>query len=475
MNRRSPAGSGRLPVLWRLAWPAIVEQIMGTLVSFVDTAMVGVLGATATAAVSINASSIWLINGILSGIGVGYSVQVANAIGARDDARARAVMRQGMLAVIAVGLAALAAMELLAAFIPRWLGAEPEVYPQAVDYLRFYSLGLPFSTALSVFSAIIRCSGDTKTPLLLNGLANLTNIVLNFFLIYDTRQAAVRIPLLMAEEVSLTVPGAGMGVKGAALASALALCLAGLLMLRKVLFNRARPLVCFPEDNWRPDRGIIRQAALLGLPYIGERLTVNLGQICMTWVVASVGTVALAANQIAVTAEAICYLPAYGVSFAATALVGQAVGARSTEDARAYGTLAARLSVGICLGTAAVLFFGALPLARLFTPDQAVIAEAARVLRIVSVCEPFFALSIVCSGALRGARDVRCPMLISLGSMWGLRVVLAPVFVFGLKWGLAGVWTAMAVDLTARGVLCALRWRRGRWKVISGLEQPAAR
>ena len=475
MNRRLPAGSGRLPVLWHLAWPAIVEQIMGTLVSFVDTAMVGVLGATATAAVSINASSIWLINGFLSGVGVGYSVQVANAIGARDDDRARAVMRQGLLAVVTVGLIAQVGMALLSSLIPRWLGAEPEVYPHAVAYLRFYVLGLPFSTMLSVFSAIIRCSGDTKTPLLLNTLANLTNVVLNFFLIYDTRQVTVRIPLLMAQGVSFTVPGAGMGVKGAALASALALCLAGLLMLRTVLFNRVHPLVCSPEDRWRPDGGIIRQAALLGLPYIGERLTVNLGQICMTWVVASVGTVALAANQIAVTAEAICYLPAYGVSFAATALVGQAVGARSAEDAKAYGSLAALLSFGICLGTASVLFFGALPLARLFTPDQAVIAEAARVLRIVSVCEPFFALSIVCSGALRGARDVRCPMLISLGSMWGLRVVLAPIFVFVLDWGLSGVWAAMAVDLTARGVLCVLRWRRGRWLAISGLEQPAAR
>lgn len=477
MNTRLPAGTGRLPILWHLAWPAIIEQIMGTLVSFVDTAMVGVLGATATAAVSINSSSIWLINGFLSGVGVGYSVQVANAIGARDDNRARAVMRQGMLAVIVVGLAALAAMELLSSLIPRWLGADPDVYPQAVAYLRFYVLGLPFSALLSVFSAILRCSGDTKTPLLLNSLANVTNVVLNFFLIYQTREVTVHIPFLMAEgtAVTFTVPGAGMGVKGAALASALALCLAALLMLRTVLCNRARPLVCGPEDSWRPDRGIIRQAALLGLPYIGERMTVNLGQICMTWVVASVGTVALAANQIAVTAEAICYLPAYGVSFAATALVGQAVGARSSEDAKAYGTLAARLSFGICLGTAAVLFFGALPLARLFTPDEAVIQEAAKVLRIVSVCEPFFALSIVCSGALRGARDVRCPMLISLGSMWGLRVVLAPVFVFWMDWGLAGVWAAMAIDLTARGVLCVLRWRRGKWLAISGLEQPTAR
>lgn len=466
MGQKSLNETKRLGVLWHLAWPAIIEQIMGTLVSFVDTAMVGALGANATAAVSINAASIWLINSVLSGIGVGYSVQVANAIGAEDDKRARAVMRQGMLAVILLGLAALVLLEGLASWIPSWLGAEPEVYPQAVAYLRCYALGLPFATALSVFSAILRCAGDTKTPLVLNSLANVANIIFNFFLIYSTR--LVTIPVI---GWSFSVLGAGLGVRGAALGSALALCLAAVCMMVRVLGNRQRPLITAPDENWKPSLPIIREAARLGLPYIGERATVNLGQICMTWVVAKVGTVALAANQIAVNAEAICYLPAYGISFAATALVGQSIGAKNREDAAAYGTLAARLSFLICLGTAALLFFCADPLSGLFTPDQEVVAETAKVLRIVSFCEPFFALSIVYAGALRGAHDVRSSMYISLSTMWGLRVTLAFLFVFVLHWGLAGVWAAMSVDLTVRGLLCWLRWRSGKWVRLSGLEQ----
>ena len=457
----------RLPVLWQLAWPAIIEQIMGTLVSFVDTAMVGALGAGASAAVSINAASIWLINGILSGIGVGYSVQVANAIGAQDEARARAVRRQGLLAVGAVGLTALLVLELLAGGLPRWLGAEPDVAPGAVAYLRFYALGLPFFTLLTVFSAIQRCGGDTKTPLVLNTLSNLINIVLNFLLIYDSRTVAL--PLLGTQ---LSVAGAGMGVAGAALASALSMCAAALLMLRKVLFDHSAPLSCGPGENYRPDRDIIRQAVRLGLPYIGERMTVNLGQIFMTWLVSGVGTVALAAHQIATTAEAICYLPAYGVSFAATALVGQSVGARNREDAKGYGDLAIAMAFAICVCTSVILFAFALPLARLFSPDEAVIAETARVLRIVAFCEPFFAVAIVAAGALRGGHDVRCPMFISLGTMWGVRVALATVFVFPMQLGLAGVWLAMAIELTLRGLLCLLRWRRGRWRALSGLEEP---
>lgn len=462
----------RLPVLWHLAWPAMIEQILGTLVSFVDTAMVGAQGAAASAAVSINSACIWMINGFLTGMGVGYSVQVANAVGAEDKAKSRAIQRQALLAVAAVGMSTLLVLEGLSGFLPRWLGAKPEVLPGAVAYLRFFALGMPFSAMVAIFSAILRCTGDTRTPLVLNTLANVVNMVLNFLFIYPSREISFHIPLLMERGDALCIPvfGLGMGVAGAALASALSLACAGLLMLRRVLCHRECPIRCGPDESFRPDPGIIRQALFLGLPYTLERVTVNLGQIFMTWLVSGVGTVALAANQIATAAEGICYLPAYGISFAATALVGQAVGAKNREDARSYGTLAARLSFVLCLLTSVGLFWGARFLSGLFSPDPAVIAETARMLRIVVFCEPFFALSIVCSGALRGAHDVRFPMAAALGCMWGIRAVLAPVFVFLLQWGLAGVWIAMAVDLTARGILCTLRWRRGKWERLCGLE-----
>ena len=225
---RLTGGGDRLRILAHLAWPAIIEQILGTMVSYVDTGMVGVLGATSTAAVAINAASIWLVNGTLAGIGVGYSVQVANAIGAGDPEQARRVIRQAVLATAAAGLAVLAVFQLLASYIPVWLGAKPEVLPYAVEYLRFYSLGLPFAAAVSVFSSILRCMGDTKRPLLFNTAANLLNIVFNFFLIYETRPVS-----LLGRTV--TIPGAGLGVAGAAIASAMALAAAGVLTFRAAL------------------------------------------------------------------------------------------------------------------------------------------------------------------------------------------------------------------------------------------------
>ena len=447
--------------MWRLSWPAIMEQILATMVSYVDTAMVGVLGAGGTAAVSVNAASIWLINGILAGVGVGFSVQISHAVGAGDDNQVRQVLRQSVLGAFACGLAALAVYQLLAGLIPLWLGAKPDVYPAAVAYLRCYTAALPFASAGIVFSAVLRCMGNSKAPLILNTMANLLNIVLNFFFIYPTRQADIL-------GWTVTIPGAGLGAAGAAIASAIALTASGAAMVWVALRQGERYRVNLRE-GLRPDGPILRRAAMLGLPSAAERATVNLGQIAMTALVAHLGTVALAANQVATTAEGLCYLPAYGISYAATALVGQSVGEGSREDAEAYGTLSGLLGFGLCVGTGVLLFLLAAPLAGLFNTDQEVVAQAAMVLRIVSVAEPFFAASIVFTGALRGGQDVRFPMVVSLVCMWGVRIALAPLLVFQFGMGLEAVWIAMAVDLILRGVLCTLRWRSGLWRKYCGL------
>jgi putative MATE family efflux protein len=454
--------SRRLRVLWRLSWPSILEQLLGTMVSYMDTAMVGVLGKTATAAVSINAAPIWLLNGVMSGVGVGYSVQVANAVGARDEAKTRRVILQSLLAFVVVGVLFLALYSGLAGYIPVWLGAEPEVLPGAVRYLRLYALGMPLDAALYVLSPVFRCTGDTKTPLILNTLSNVTNTVLNFFLIYPTRQVTL-------SGHALTIPGAGMGVAGAAAASACAMTVAGLIMV-VVAIRRFHLFARGTGDSLRPDRVVIRTACSLGLPYMAERTSINLGQIALTRVVASIGTTALAAHHIANTAEGLCYLPAYGISFAATALVGQAVGAQNREDARAYGSLAGKIGFALCMCTGVVLFAAARPLAGLFSPDQDVVALSALVLRIISFCEPFFALSIVVSGALRGANDTRCPLYISLGCMWVVRIALVLPVVFIFHRGLDAVWAIMAFDLFLRGILCLLRWRSGKWQRLAGFE-----
>lgn len=452
-----------MKVMWRLSWPAIIEQILATMVSYVDTAMVGVMGAAGTAAVSVNAAPIWLSGGLLVGVGVGYSVQVSNAIGAGDDERARQIIRQGVLATLVTGFLGLLLFQALAPLIPRWLGAKPEVLPpggllpavlhhgHALYRRRLHLLRHP-----AVY-------GQYKGPAVLQhgGQSHQYRAQLFPHLPHPDGR-----PLRGAGDP----PRRGAGGRGAAIASASALAFAGGALLIAG-FRQGERFRISLHDSFRPDRAIIRQAVHLGVPTAAERCTINLGQIAMTAVVASLSTVALAANHIATTAEGLCYLPAYGISFAGIALVGQAVGAGSEEDAQAYGRLAALLGFFLTLGTAVALFLLAPYLAALFNSDAEVVAQAALMLRIVSVSEPFFALSIILSGALRGAHDVRFPMVVGLLCMWGVRIVLAPILVYRAGMGLAGVWTAMAADLILRGVLCALRWRSGKWKTICGLER----
>lgn len=450
-------GQSRLAIMWRLSWPAIMEQILATMVSFVDTAMVGALGKTASAAISVNAASIWLINGVLAGISTGYAVQVSHAVGANDDEQAKAVIRQGVLAAIFCGLAAFALYRSLAHFIPMWLGAVEPVLGQARSYLKVYTYCLIFEGGSIIFSGVLRCMGNTKTPLILNTASNVLNVILNFFFIYKTRTVSIF-------GNAIIVPGAGMGVTGAALGTVFAWAFAGIATLLIALRQGDRYTV-HRGESFKPDKAIIRQAIRLGLPSAAERAMVNVGQVAMTKVVAAIDNgMSLAANSIATTAEGLCYLPAYGISAASTAMVGQSVGAKNKEDARAYGALAAKLGFLLCIGTSVCLFLFAYPLASLFNTDQEVVAEAAKMLRVVSVSEPFFALSIIYTGALRGARDVRFPMIVGLVAMWGVRIPLAPLLVFGLKLGLAGVWIAMAADLILRGILCTLRWRGVRWE-----------
>lgn len=452
MKNAAKTQHSHLFILMMLAWPAILEQFLLTLVRYVDTAMVGSLGAAATAAVAINSSPTWLISSILGAVGVGYSVQIAHSIGAKDYEMTGQVVRQSLLAVIFTGLVMTAICLLISPFLPGWMGAEAEVIPDAQRYLQIYVLSLPFQASSATFSAILRCMGDTKTPLIFNTATNVLNIILNYFLIFETREVSLF-------GLSVTMPGTGWGITGAAIATAIATTIVGI-GLALVTLGR-RNLYCITiKDSFRPDRTIIHRALELGVPVAIERTIVTSGQLLMTRIIASLGTVALAAGHVAITAEGLSYMPADGISYAATALVGQKYGAREFKEARRYGILSGWSGFFLSAFMGLLLFLFAAPLAQIFSSDPEVIRLAASMLRIVAICQPLFGVSIVISGALRGLGDTRFPLFVGVTGMWLVRATLAPLFVYVLKTGLAGVWIAMVCDLCIRGLLCALRFKR---------------
>ncbi len=436
-----------------LSVPAILEQLLVTATSYVDTAMVGSLGAGATAAISVTASCNWLINGIIMALGVGYSVRVAYYIGARHREQVCAVLMQAVLGAAVLGLGAMLLGMPLSRVLPAWMGAEKAIRGDASLYMLILMAALPARAFHAVFSAVLRCMGDTKTPMTVNTLVNLLNVVLNYFMIYPTRQVS-----LLGRR--LTMPGLGLGVGGAALATAAAITLGAVWLTLKALRGEYRPSW---RGNIRLDMGIQREALRVAVPVALERITISTGQIIMTRMVSTLGTAALAANYVAVTAEQICYMPAYGIASAATALTGQSVGAGDYRGAKRYGNITGGLGAGLTLILAAVMFLCSDMLGSAFSSDPEVAALSGRMLRIVSVAEPMFSMYTVMAGALRGVGEAKYPFYVGAVCMLGVRIALASVMVFGFHMGLEAVWIAMAVDLNLRGVLNYRRFYRGRW------------
>lgn len=461
MHQYSPlVGRGRMRVVMRLSWPVMIEQLLLSMAGYIDTAMVGSIGVLATAAVAVNASTTWLINGLFASVGTGFTFLVARSIGAEDYDTARSSARHAALGALLMGLLITLLLQAVAGIWPKILGAAQDVAPLASSYLRIIGAGLTFQSLAVVFSAILRGAGDMKTPMGINLIANLINITVNLLLIFPTRP--VRLPIIGTE---LVMYGANLGVQGAAIGTTASYLFAGVALLIAILRTRLPVKLNF-KQRFRLDRGLIKNALRVAVPTAMERSFLCFGQIALTAMITRLGTVQIAAHNLAVAAESISYLAADGFSKSATTLVGQSLGAKKTEDAEQYGKLTYRFGFLVSLLGGILLFTCAEPLMRIFTADPLVIEEGRRVLRIVAAAEPFFGLSIVISGALYGAGDSGYVFLINAVGMWGIRLGLAWLLAYPLGLGLSGAWIAMAADLIVRGVLFYIRFRRGKWKTV---------
>ena len=257
--------------------------------------------------------------------------------------------------------------------------------------------------------------------------------------------------------------GAGLGVAGAALGTVLSIGVSGLLLFIALCDKRRAIHLTFEKDNLRPNTRILGNMVRLGVPVALEQFISTSGQVASTRIVSTLGTVAVAANTLAVNAESLSYMPAYGVSVATTTLVGQSIGAGKKDSAMNFGKVANRLGFTAMIFVGVLLFVLSEFLISLFTRDKAVIELGAQMLRIVAVAQPLNASCSILSGALRGAADAKTPFFISVFGMWALRVPLALLFVFVFHWGLAGYWIAMIIDNMTKGALSIYFFRRGKW------------
>ena len=421
----------QLRLAWQLSPPAILTQITTIAMQYIDSAMVGALGADASAAIGLVASSTWLFGGVTTAVSAGFSVQVAHRIGAGEDTEARTVVRHGLAA--ALTLAALLALLGLGICrqLPCWLGGGAEICADASAYFLTFSLMLPFSQLNSLTAGFLQCAGDMVTPSVLNAVMCGLDVVCN----------------------ALLIPH--FGVLGAGMGTALACALVSLAMAWCCCVRNAQLRLRRGEAHaFRPE--ILKKAFRIGAPVAVQEIAMNGAMVASTMILAPLGAAAIAANSFAVTAESLCYMPGYGVGSAATTLVGRSVGAGDAVQARRYGNICTALG-GALMGCTGLLMMIFCPFVfRLLTPVAEVRTLAAQALRIGLLAEPLFGVSIAAAGALRGAGDTLVPSLLNLGSIWIVRLGLSLLLVG--KLGLRGMWIAMAIELCVRGAL--MLWRQ---------------
>ncbi|MBQ3743271.1 MAG: MATE family efflux transporter [Bacteroidales bacterium] len=437
-----------------LSGPAILAQLASVLLQFIDASMVGSLGAGPSASIGLVSTSTWLCNGFCIALAQGFSVQVAHRIGAGDFFGARQVLRQGLVSVALFSLALSLIAIGIAGPLPHWLGGEEAIRADGTAYFRIYACFLPMMQLSFFASTMLQCSGEMKLPSLLNIVMCVLDVIFNFLLIFPTREVRIF-------GADVTLPGAGMGVRGAALGTGLAETIVAILILYFLLVRNRNLAIAGEPGSFLPQRDCLKKAFGITGPMWLQNLVMRGAYVMSTLIVAPLGAVSIAANSFAIIAESFCYMPGYGMGDAATTLVGQSLGAGRKDLARAFSRVTLALGIGIMVALAVVMFFLAAPIMRLLSADPDVVALGARCLRLEAFAEAGYAVAIVANGALVGAGDTKVPAALNLISVWIVRIGLALVLTPRL--GLMGYWIAMCIELNVRGLFYLLRVHGNRW------------
>jgi len=429
-----------------LAWPSVAEQSLITLIGLVDAYIVGHLGAAALAGVGLGGQVMNLVAAVFGAVGVGATALVARSIGAHDPEEANRLARQAVLLALVIGMIAALMTFGFAPNLMLWLGAAPDVADKGVAWLRTVAPAFGLIGVLLVGNASLRGAGDTRSPLWVMVLVNIANVGVA----WAFTRGLFGLP--------------NLGVVGSALGAMSGQIIGGVMVLALLIRGRGPLKLALSWPAPDPDR--LKRLLNIGLPAGAEQVLLQIALLNLAAIISQFGTAAYAAHSIGLRIAALSYLPGWGFSVAATTLVGQELGAKNPERARQSTYAAYALALALMTLMGALLFIFEEPILRLFTTDAAVLAAGAIVIHSSALQQPLLATAFVFSGALRGAGDTRAAMLISLTSIWGLRLAAAYLLgvVFGL--GLFGAWLGIAVDFSFRALMFWLRFRSGKWATL---------
>ena len=445
-----------LPTVFALAWPTMVEQFMGTAVQYIDTAMVGSLGTQATAAVGSTSTVNWLVGSTVSAFGVGFLAYISQACGAGDREKAKRASSQAVLAVLAVGVVFTAITLSLSGRVPVWMQVDPNIRDLASRY--FFILYLPMlaRTASIIFGTVLRAAGDTKTPMRIGIFVNLINVCMNFLLIYEVREISIF-------GLRFTMWGAGLGVIGAAVASAASFLFGGIAITAALFRHADISPVGLPL---KPDSRVLIPCLRVAFPNMLQRFGTSLGYVAFAAMINSLGEISTAAHTIANTVESAFYIPGYGMQTAAATLTGNAIGAGDMHRLRSLARVIIAVEVTLMVVSGSLLFLFAPAMVSVFSRDAAVILLGSTVLRMVACSEPFYGVSIVTEGMLQGAGKTVMPFVFNIAGMWGVRIVGTFICTQLLHMSLVSAWACMISHNLLLFFLFTIYYRRSRWKPL---------
>ena len=422
-----------LPAILALAWPTMLEQLMHTAVQYIDVAMVGTLGTQATAAVGATSTVNWLVSSTISAVGVGFLAFISQACGAGDTDRARKASAQSVLAVIVLGTLFTALTLGLSSKVPVWMQVDPQIQKISATYFFILYSPMLFRAASIIFGTVLRAAGDTKTPMWVGIFVNIINVVLNFLLIYPCRTITIC-------GMSIFMPGAGWGILGAGIASAISFAFGGIIITIRLLRHKTISPLGY---SIKPDKTVLAPCLKVALPNCLQRFGTSLGYVVFAAMINSVGEVATAAHTVANTVESAFYIPGYGMQTAAATLAGNAWGARDTKRVRDLARMILPVEVLMMILSGGLLFLLAPNMMALFSQEAQVILLGAVVLRMVAVSEPFYGVSIIVEGMMQGMGNTMIPFVCNIVGMWAIRIVGTFICIYCFGMGLISAWACM--------------------------------
>lgn len=433
---------------FKMAWPSALEALLVGLVSAVDTMMVGGLGKNAIAAVGITNQPRFILLAMIFSLNVGITAVTARRRGQEDRTGANITLRSGILLATIISLTMAVLGYLFAKPILLFAGAEDIYIKDAMTYLRIIMFSIPFQSLNLTINAAQRGCGKTKISMWTNIASNLVNIVFNYLLING-------IGIFPRLEVA-----------GAAIATAMGACVAFIISIT-TLFRKNNYLSFYHKSVWSLRKYILNPILKVSSSAFVEQVFMRIGFFAYAAIIARLGTTAYSTHLICMNILSLSFSFGDGLAIAASALVGQNLGAKRPDLSIIYGKTGQRLAFMISTVIFFVFIFGGEFLVSLFSDEQTIIVLGSSIMVLAAFSTHAQTSQVVMSGCLRGAGDTTYIAVTSFLSIALIRPFLTWLLCFPLGLGLYGAWIALGLDQMFRLVVNFRRFSSGKWSMIT--------